>query len=332
MRRVFGSLLLGALLGACGDDTATTDLSGFVLDDNEKKAIEDAERDGKQASGAYNYDTGSKALSITFNSSGFVCDGPSTTEALQATVVELSATEMEWELDGDDLEWRRVDAGTQGLIGVWKADDADGDFFLILAADGSATLVGPEDCDDSRPRNGENCVELGLFGASIVVDGDLADWNAVGGSATIEDQRDDHSGNDAGADIRAMKFEIERGNLLVLLQLNSPPSEDFQARSAPNGAAYRLHLRSEGGENFYSRVAYSPEAQQWELIEPQGDSGVSFAVGSDGIEWSISDSRFSTPEKLSIIRVEIQDCGSSSGNCPLLDEIDNCGYFPGFSP
>lgn len=328
--RFVGLLAVSALL-SCSSDASTPAprIDDFVLSDSVRADVEAAQKEGAGADGSYHYDEGSKALTLEFSTSSFRCDGPSQGMKVTATVKELSATTLTWEMEGDEETWTRVDSGGEGLVGVWAAEEEGGTFYLIITADGKVQVFGPEVCDDDRVRNGERCLQLGLSGAEIVLDGDLSDWEAVKPSATISDQQGDHFGDDPGADIRAMKVEIFGDSLFVLMQLYSAPSENFQAREPPNEGVYQLDVQHEQGMLVSARVAYSPEREAWEMIDPVGsDSGVAVAVAPDGLEWKV-ELRLLGDERISRIRVESIGGGAENPS-GRLDEIDDCAFFPGF--
>jgi len=309
----------------CGSNSSAVEpnTNEFDIDPSTQMELDDAAENGLGAEGSYDYDDQDGRLTITLTESDFGC-GP-TLGTIVAIVTELTATTMVWEFEGEDdagVTWTRVDAGTSGVVGVWRTNDPN--LFLILSSDGWAQLFGQDDmCDDDRPRNSNNCVELGLSGLDITIDGDLSDWDGAAGDATISDDQDDYTGGDGGADLRSLKVEYGSQALYVLMQIHGGPATSFQNGAPPNSGAYRLTVQGDNGLSLSERVMYVPELSDWAT---QGDSSaVTMDVGDEGIEFRIDLSAHAGPgfETIDMIMVEPIDC--SGGTCESLDSMD-CGY------
>lgn len=324
---VFTAVCIGLLPGCSGDGDSgpvvTVDLGDFVLDQAEKEALETTQQAGSGATGSYVHDEVANTLTLTFAESSFECDGPTEGLRVVATITELTATQLTWQMEGDEQTWTRVDTGNDGLVGVWRDGAGDEAFYLVIDATGTVTVIGDEQCGSGGSRNDRGCGQLSASSATIEIDGDLDDWAAVGGAATIEDPKGDHSDGGSDMDIRAMKVASSGSDLYVLVQLDSPPV------AQTSGSSYRLDLQDTDGGRFSARFAYSGGSQAWEVIDPAGDSGVTAAAGQNGIEWRVSLDHFGSGASLEVIRIDIQDCSVQGGPCQILDEIADCGYLGG---
>lgn len=310
-------------LSACGEVTepvVNPEIEEFDVDPAAQDKIDEAAASGESADGSFEIDE-QDVLSINVSGTTFACGLDA--GILEATVVSVDDTEMVWQMEGDSVTWTRLDNGTEGVVGVWGAQEPA--LVLVLSADGSVQIFGPDDlCEPERDRNQNSCQEAGLFGANITIDGDMSDWDAVGQSASLDDDQGDYSGSDAGADLRRLKVEYGDDTLYVLMQLHAPLSDKFQGRQAPNGGAYRLTVQGRNGLSLGSRIAYSPENQAWTDFEHSSE--VRFAVGNDSIEWALDVSGYAGEgfESIDLILVEPIDCGA--GNCESLDSMD-CAFF-----
>lgn len=327
IRNAWISSAFTILLLACGgaDPSAAVDpaTDEFTISDADRDALEEAAETGEGAEGSYSFDDASSTLTITIASSTFDC-GPQVGTII-ATVQTVNEEELVLRFEGDDgdVVFTRVDEGGDGLVGIWRTSNPD--LYLILAPDGSAQIFGEQEvCNEDRPRNEESCLLVEPPAASIVVDGNLDDWDGVGSLAATTDPVGDHVGDDSGADVVGSRVAFSDGTVFVLTELAADPSESFQNSSAPNGGSYRLVVQGYNGLSEEATLYYGPGSETWELMS--FGSGVAAAVGPLGIEWSvdISGSLGEGFESVDFIMVEPRDC--SVGSCQILDAVE-CAYF-----
>jgi len=334
---LYRSLLIGALMftASCSKGrSVAVDLTTFTLDPVEIQEIEAAEESGAGAEGAIDYNETTNILTISVTASDFDCEGkPVSGDTLVATVTQLDATTMIWDMDGDIIEWTRIDDSGTGIEGVWKNVDDEGTFFLLVNSNGTAQLVNDEGCDgeeDGRTKNDQSCLVGSLTGLSITVDGDLSDWTGIQPEGVLEDTEGDANHATAGGDIKSLKMEIEHPNLYLLVEFYTPPSSDFfRPGPPPANGELRFHVADRGGSNIYSRVIYSEGNSAWEFIS--GDAAWNLAVTPDGtgMEFSIPLSQFPSEPFFDIIRFEARDCAAGS-SCTIIDELDECMAIDGF--
>lgn len=327
--RTMALLGLVAVAGGCGgaaaDAPVEPETGDFDVDPHVQDEIDEAAETGDGAEGSYAHDDQAGTLTVTISASSFAC-GIEPGDTFTAIITELTATTMVWEFtDGDGgVTWTRIDNSAEvSVIGIWTTTDPD--LYLVLGDDGAAQIFGADmDCsDDDRPRNGDNCLEMGLTGNDIFIDGDLSDWNGLNQDAILTDDAGDHDGGDAGADLKALKVEFFGSSLMVLLQLHGAPSTEFQNRPPPQSGSYRLTVRGDNGLSVQEVVFYDPGSGAF--VTQGYAANVTAAAGADGIEWAVDVSGYDGPgfEQIDMIMVEAIDCGS--GACEYLDAMD-CGY------
>jgi hypothetical protein len=322
MAETRAALLAAGFLVACaGPSPVNPKVDEFQIDAPQATELEEAAKSGHGAEGTYVASGGTVKLNLA--SSTFSCGiQPGT---LVATVQSVSATDMLWRFeDGNEVAWTRVDGGTGDVVGVWK--NAEVGLYLILSADGTVQLFGKgEVCESDRRRNAESCYELALAPAAITIDGDLADWDAVGPQAALSDEAGDSAGGDPGADLAGLKVVYRENTVYVLMALHHAPSTSFQGGQSPNSAAYRLTIRGKNGLSLAERFAYSPESGTWQVLGDSQSGGFAAAAGPTGIEWSVDVSSYAGAgfTEVSVILPEAIDCGQG---CQSLDQ-STCGYF-----
>jgi len=318
-----GALSVLLLICSCGGDDGPSpgtdpDTEDFELDPQVEEEIEAAAAAGL-AEASYEYDAENDRLTISITSSSFACEIE--TGTFEAIVTSLTQSTMVWAFEDDDggVTWTREDDGPLGVVGVWSTDDPE--LFLILSADGDAQLMGAFECNEDRPRNENNCLELKTSGATVTIDGDLSDWSGLPGDASLDDPAGDYSGSDAGADVAGMSVARQNSSLSILMSLHTAPSENFRASAAPNDGVYRLTIRGDNGLSFGERFFFNGET--WQTM---GDTDeITAAAGADGIEWDVDLSEYEGEgfETVDFIMVEPMGCGS--GSCQMLDGVE-CGY------
>lgn len=321
MQRVIG-LLVAAMIGAsgCGGSAAAVDpdTDEFDVSPSDQAAIDDAASSGDGAEGTYSYDEAGGTLTLTLTASTFECGIETGTLVANVT---LTPRKMVWTWpDGDgEVTWIRVDMNGTGIVGIWTTDDPN--LYLILSADGTAQVFGDgEACDDDRTRNEENCVQMGLSGATIAMDGDFSDWSDVGRNATLEDESGDHTGSDAGLDLKRLRVEYAMDVVYALTELHAPLSTDPTIE-------YRITVRGDGGLSLYETVYYDTQTQQFATRGYASE--IDAVVGDEGIEWSIDVSAYASGEhpfaNIDMVMIDPMDCSGST--CQSVDYMD-CAWFP----
>ena len=266
MQRVFVVLGIIVLGGCSGSGRVVPRISDFDVSPAVVDAVDTASRVAG-AEGIYVYDDVGQTLSIDLTKSDFECNVE--TGILVVDLTELTATAMMWKFsDGGTVSWERVDNGTRGVVGIWKARDFE--LYVIIGTSGTAQIVGEtEPCNDERRRNGNSCYEVTPSTEMIVIDGDLADWATVGQAASLSDPSGDSTGPDNGADVEGLSVAYSNDTLYVLMDLVGSPSTMFQARPPPNQGIYRLTVRGSNGLSLVERLSYTPETSTWATL---GDS------------------------------------------------------------
>ncbi|MCB9558559.1 MAG: hypothetical protein H6707_20750 [Deltaproteobacteria bacterium] len=297
-------LLSWVIAAGCSDSAGlslTPRIDQFTVPTTEQTKIKAAAEQGSAAEASYAYDATSKKLTIDISASGFKCGIEK--GRLVAQVTELSATNMVWQFEGakDTTRWTRVDQGTSGIVGVWFA--AEGELYLIVTADNKAQLFGKgEECVAERARHPQsNCLEVPPASTAISIDGDLADWSSVGTAATLNDDLGDQSGADAGGDIKALKLAYADNAIYIYLQLAAAPSTDF---GYENGKSYRLTVQGDNGISFVVNVYYDASRQSWQANNTPKE--ITFAVGSEGIEWRVDVSAYAGQGFKEVERVMVE--------------------------
>jgi hypothetical protein len=127
---------------------------------NVQNALYNVGGQAASASGTYTFVPVSGALTLTWTSSTFPCNGPSVgVESM--TVTQLTATDMTWNFGtpGDNMSFTRA-SGTAGNIvgGTWNGIDAGSGstFNLTFNPDGTLGLSGVDFCGGGSTTNSDN--------------------------------------------------------------------------------------------------------------------------------------------------------------------------------
>ncbi|MBF0376652.1 MAG: formylglycine-generating enzyme family protein [Desulfamplus sp.] len=159
-----------------------------------------------------------------------------------------------------------------------------------------------------------NCIEKEISNASISIDGNFNDWNAV--TSFISDPSGDSDNTMTGDDIKAVYFAKDDSNIFIKVDLWENLNTSFWNYPPPNDGRYNVSIN-----NIYVGIAYNSSSGKWEIGYngsggPSGLKGSSYVVtSSQSIELKIPFSYLDTSSEFKVVV-------NSSKNYPTGTTLD----------